>query len=284
MAKFFAPSGLPRINDVREVYAYARDLHRRGIPILPSEERCLRQVTFCMLQVQDDQLEGELHQALTRLAAFVLAVIEDDDFDIPEGVQISTRVQLEGLAVSLQRQLDQQELELAATIGIHGLDVFKSDDLDGIEERVAKTPELEKAIGAARIHLRQGEGLLAKQKDRSRAEKQRDRLAEAYERTARLVARLLVVPPERDHPVVRAHIVRRELRHIEVDALGVERLTEHEQARKTRQLLAWTEEELGDSTEALTDDTKEKLAARLRAIAAEKDSDSDSGAWFFAQE
>jgi hypothetical protein len=281
MAKFFAAGGLPRINDVRDVYAYARELHRRGIPILKSEERFVRQLTYCMLQIQDDQQEGELHQALARVAALALAIIEDDDFDIPEGVHIRSRVALEGLAVALQRQMDQQELELAATIGVHGLDVTRSDDLDAIEKRLPRTPELDKALRAARIHLRQGEKLLAGQRDEARAAKQRERLQEAYDRAARLIARLVGVPPTRDHPVVRAHIIRRELRHIEVDALGVERLTEHEQARRTRELLAWTEEDLGQS---FSDDHKAELAERLRAVAAEQDGDADSGDWFFAQE
>lgn len=281
MAKFFAAGGLPRINDVRDVYAYARELHRRGIPILKSEERFVRQITFCMLQIQDDQQEGELHQALARLAALALAIIEDDDFDIPEGVQISSRVALEGLAVALQRQLDQQEMELAAAIGVHGLDVTRADDLDAIERRLPRTPELDKALRGARIHLRQGEKLLAAQKDPARAAKHRERLQEAYERASRLVARLVGIPTGRDHPVVRAHILRRELRRIEVDALGVERLSEHEQARRTRELLAWTEEDLGKS---FSDEHKAELAQRLRAVAAEQDEDAESGSWFFRQE
>jgi hypothetical protein len=163
-------------------------------------------------------------------------------------------------------------------MGIHGLDVRCADDLDALEQRLPRTPELEKVLRGARIHLRQGERLLAAQPDPTRADRHRARLVEARERTARLLARLLAVPPDRDHPVVRAHLQRRELRRIEVDALGVERLTEHEQQRRTRELLSWSDEDLG---EQLTDENKAALAERLQAIAKEADGDDAASSWFF---
>ncbi len=281
MAKLFVGGGLPRVADVRDVYAYARDLHQRGVPTQPAEERFLRQVTWSMLQIQHDQEEGELHQALARLASLVLAIIEDDDFSIPEGCRIGSRVGLEALAVQLARDLDQVDMQLAAAMGIHGLDVRRADDLDALERRLPMTPELERVVRAARIHLRQGEGLVAAQADPARAARHRARLGEAYERTSRLLARLLAVPAERDHPVVRANLQRRELRRIEVDALGVERLTEHEQQRRTRELLSWADEELG---EQLTDANKAALAERLQAIAQESGADDPGGSWFFDQD
>lgn len=280
MAKLFVGGGLPAVADVRDVYAYARDLRARGVPIQPAEEVFLRQVTWTMLQLQHDQEESELHQALARLASLVLAIIEDDDFSIPDGCRIGSRVALEALAVQLARDMDQLDMQLAAAMGVHGIDVRGAQDLDGLERRLPRTPELDRVLRAARIHLRQGEGLLAAQRDPARAERHRARLAEACERTGRLLARLLAVPPERDHPVVRANLQRRELRRIEVDALGVERLSEHEQERRTRELLSWADDDLG---EQLTDENKAALAERLRAIAAEAE-DEASASWFFDED
>lgn len=282
MAKFFIGGGLPRVADVRDIYAHARGLRDRGVSIEPGEEEFLRQLTWCMLQLQNDQEESELHQALGGLASLVLAVIEDDDFSIPEGCKISTRVALEGLAVQMQRDLEQQEMQIAAAIGIHGVEVASAEDLDRLEQRLPSTAELDRALRGARIHLRQGEQLLAKQQDAERAARHRERLTEAYDRVSRLLARLLSVPVGRDHPVVRAHILRRELRRIEVDALGIVRLSEDEQTRKTRQLLSWAEEDLG---ERLTDEGKASLAEKLRAIASEAEDagDAASGSWFFRE-
>lgn len=285
MAKFFVGGGLPRVNDVRDIYAHARDLRDRGVKIEPGEEEFLRQLTWTMLQLQNDQEESELHQALGGLAGLVIAVIEDDDFSIPEGCRISTRVALEGLAVQMQRDLEQQEMRIAAAIGIHQVEVAAAADLDALEQRLPRTAELDRVLRGARIHLRQGEELLAKQKDPERAARQRERLAEAYDRVSRLLARLLSVTAERDHPVVRAHILRRELRRIEVDALGVERLSEEVQTKRTRELLSWAEEDLG---ERLTDEGKAELAEKLKAIASEstgheEDGDAGGGSWFFRE-
>jgi hypothetical protein len=281
MAKFFVGGGLPHVNDVRDIYAHARGLRDRGVKIEAGEEEFLRQVTWCMLQLQHDQEESELHQALGGLAGLVLAVIEDDDFSIPEGCRISSRVALEGLAVQLQRDLEQQEMQIAAAIGIHQVEVRGAADLDALERRLPRTNELDRVLRGARIHLRQGEQLLAKQPDAERAARHRERLTEACDRVSRLLARLLSVPAERDHPVVRAHILRRELRRIEVDALGVVRLSEGEQTRRTRELLSWAEEDLG---ERLTDEGKASLAEKLKAIASEDEGeDAASGSWFFRE-
>src|SRR5690606_9576096 len=123
MAKLFVGGGLPAVADVRDVYAYARDLRARGVPIQPAAEVFLRQVTWTMLQLQHDQEESELHQALARLASLVLAIIEDDDFSIPDGCRIGSRVALEALAVQLARDMDQLDMQLAAAMGVHGIDV-----------------------------------------------------------------------------------------------------------------------------------------------------------------
>jgi hypothetical protein len=279
MAKLFVGGGLPKVVDVRDVYEHGRELRRRKVPITRGEEELLRQVTWSMLQLQNDQEESELHQALARLAALVLAIIEDDDLSIPEGYTIGSRDALEGLAVQVMRDFDQLDMQIAVVMGLHGVDIQRADDVGELERRLPMTPELERALKAMRIHLSQGEGLLAKQRDAARAARQRERLRDAYERGTRLLGRLLAVPEARDPKVVRANIVRRELRRLEVDALGVERLTEAEQVRHTRQLLAWTEEDLGASSDELTDEGKAQLADRLREVA-EKDTKS-SGGWFF---
>ncbi|MCO5167168.1 MAG: hypothetical protein M9894_12520 [Planctomycetes bacterium] len=280
MATFFVGGGLPRVDDVRDVFARARDLRERGVPIEPGEEALLRQVTWCMLQLQHDQEEGELHQALARMAALVLAIIEDDDFSIPAGCQLRGRVPLEALAIQVQRQLDQQDMQLAAAMGIQGIEVRGAADLDALAARLPRSADLDRALRGARNHLREGERLLAAQRDPARAARHRERLAEAYDRAARLLARLLAVPSERDHPVVRAHVLRRELKRIEVDALGVERLTEDEQARRTRELLKWADQDLG---ERLDDANKAALAEQLKAVAQEQEGDAGSS-WFFDQD
>src|SRR5205814_2256610 len=132
--------------------------------------------------------------------------------------------------------------------------------------------------GAA-IHLREGGGLLAKQTDPDRAARHRKRYAEACERTQHLLARLLAVPSDTDLGVVRGNIVRRELKRIEVDALGAERLTEVEQVQKAQKLLAWTEVEFGEHG---TDENRARLAAELRKAASEPVAQGDDdGAWLF---
>ena len=282
MAKFFIGGGLPPVTGVPDVYAYARELRDRGVPILASEAAFLRQVTWCMLQVEHDQEEGELHQALARLAALALAIIEDDDFSIPEGYRISTREGIEGLAIQHQREQEQVDLQIAAAMGIHGIEVSGAEALDALEQGLTPSPELTRVINAARIHLRQGAGLLDQQEDPALAAAHRERLTHACERVGRLLARLLAVPADRDPKVVRENVIRRELRRIEVDALGVQRLTEAEQARRTRELLAWAEEDMG---ERLTDASKAALAQRLQTLAqSEQEEDADSSGWLFDME
>ena len=94
-------------------------------------------------------------------------------------------------------------------------------------------------------------------------------------------------PPDEDHPVVRAHIVRRELKQIEVDALGAQRISEAEQAAQAAELLAWTEQDLG---EELNDENKAQIAARIEEAAREELEEEDddlggvSGIWLFQEE
>jgi hypothetical protein len=283
MAKFFiGEAALPRVADVKDVYELARELRRRKLPVTAGEERLLKQVVWCMLQVQNDQEDGELHQALARIAALVLAIIEDDDFEIPD-VSIDGRVALEALAVLLHQQMFQVNMSIGAAIGLHDLTAQGSAAFATLEPRLPPDEDMRKALRAAVIHLRQGEGLLANQKDRHRAQAHRARLAEACERTNNLLARLLAVPAANDHPVLRKNIVRRELKRIEVDALGAQRLTEEEQHKQTRQLLAWTEVELG---EQLTDDNKADLAEQLRNASQQVPSQhgDEDGGWLFGME
>lgn len=271
MARFFLGEGaLPAVSSVRDVYEVARGISERGIPVRKGEAELLKQVTWCMLQIQHDHEEGELHQALARLAAQVLAIIEDDDLYIPDELHIGGRVALEGLALQLGTERAQLDMSLGVAIGMYDLVVQSGADLQAIAGRLPPerlSDELQRAVRGAALHLRQGEELHRRHGDPQRAAAHGERLQQAYQRTTYLLARLLAVPPERDHPVLRAHILRRELKHIEVDALGVQRLTEAEQAREARRLLAWTEEELG---EELTDENKAALAARLREAAREQ--------------
>src|SRR5690606_2466221 len=117
--------------------------------------------------------------------------------------------------------------------------------------------------------------LLAAQANEEKAAGHRVRLQHARERATFLLARLLTTAAEQDHAVVRSHLIKRELRRIEVDALGVERISSSEQERETRRLLRWTEHDLGVE---LTDDNKAALAAQLQEIARAGQAE-DEGDW-----
>lgn len=266
---FLVEAQSPRVARVDDVYRIARELRQQGIPVTQGEERLLRQVVWSMLRIQADQEEGELHQALARLACVVLAVIEDDDLAIPDHVGVSSRDALEGLAVQLAADQAQLAMTIGVAIGLHGLDAQDAAGFEALAARLAGEGAPEDALRAARgaaLHLRQGEELLARQADPAKAAAHRARLGEARERAIYVIARLLGVPPAADHPVVRANLLRRELRRVEVDALGVVRVSEVEQARRTRELLAWTEDALG---EQVTDANRGALADRLKQAAAD---------------
>ncbi|MGE0712425.1 MAG: hypothetical protein AB7N76_10330 [Planctomycetota bacterium] len=284
MALFFLGDTLPRVHSVRDVYAQGQALVERGIPVTPAEASFLRQVTWCMLQIlQEDEEEGELHSALARVAALALAIIEDDDFTIPEGYGVGSRANLEALALRLWREGFQLNMSLGAVVGLHDLSFGRAAELEGLEARLPLEGDdgtLLRVLTQARVHLRQGEELLARNPDPARAAAHRLRLERAFERTRFLLARLITVPHARDHAVVRAHFVRRELKHIEIDALGAQRITEAEQRAQAKRLLAWTEEDLG---EELTDANKAALAARL-AEAAGGEQDGEGEAWLFEME
>jgi hypothetical protein len=264
---------LPPVADVRDVYAQAKKLNERKIPITKGEDRLLRQVTWCMLQVEQDQEEGQLYQALAQIASLILAIIEDEELEIPNQLTIPSRVNVEALALQLKADRDQLDLSIGAAIGLHDLTVQRSADLDAIEQRLARgDDDTLKTLRQARIHLRQGEELLSKLRDRAKQARNKARFDEACARTTQLLARLVAVPKAKDQGVIRGNIIRRELKRIEVDALAVERLTDSEQIRRTTELLAWTEADLG---EALTEANKAELAAKIQDAAASNHGDDD---------
>jgi hypothetical protein len=175
-------------------------------------------------------------------------------------------------------------MALGATLGIWDLTINASTDLEAIRGRLpAVTPELEGVLTKAGVHLRQGEEIFAKHRDAARRERHLARLRQAYSRTAHLLARLLTVNAEADHPVLRKHTIRREHRLIEVDALGAEKVSEAEQARETRRLLEWTEDDMG---EQLTDANKAQLAQRIADLAkvTQLGEDAAGQSWFFDME
>lgn len=283
MAKFFLGDAcLPPVQSVRDVFDYGRELNARGIRILPSEERFLRQVTWCMLQIQGDEEEGDLHQALSQIAALALAIIEDPDLAIPEGYAIGSRENLEAFAFRFQQEWLQQDLSLGATVGVYQLVFTSAQELREAADRLpseARDEALDRALQQGEIYLRQGEEIYARHTDEARRSAHQARLGAAIQRLQLLLARLISLPLERDQPLVRAQLVRRELKHVEIDALGAQRISEAEQAFETRRLLRWTEADLG---EELTDDNKAALAAQLRELS-ESDEDSEEGEdWLFS--
>jgi hypothetical protein len=284
MAKFFLGETLPVVSGAPDIYRLAGDLKARGVPVRASEEELLTKILWCLLQIQNDKEETEQHTALALLAAVVLAIIEDDDFFIPDGVDTTSRYELELLAISVMREHYQASMSLGASIGIYDLSIKHSGDLDGVRERLpgADQPELDNVITKLKIHLGQGEEIFEQQTDPEREAKHRARLDMAYTRSSYLLARLVSIGPASDHEVVRAHIIRREHKHVEIDALGAHRINEEQQAKAAKHFLAWTEENLG---EELTDANKAELANRLKDMAKEKADPSASGSnWFFDME
>jgi hypothetical protein len=279
MGRFFlGDSALPVVESVQDIYRLARDLKARSIRPQEGEEALLRHLTWCMLQIQEDKEEDELHSALAHLAGLVLGIIEDDDFTIPAGCSAGSRTALEGLAIQFGREHEQRSMTLGVAIGVHGLAVASANDLADFIQGLApeaRTDELIRCINQLIIHLRQGEGIFANHSDPARKEAHRQRLAQAYTRTNYLLARLLGTPPAQDHPVERKYVIRREQRRIELDALGAKVLQETEQTAQTKQWLSWTEEDLG---EKLTDANKAELAARLRE-AVHQDTEDDGDDW-----
>jgi len=285
MAKFYLGDVcLPPVASVRDVFDYGRELNDRGIPVLLSEERFLRQVTWCMLQLQGPDAQSELHVALLRIAALTLAIIEDEDLSIPEGYAVGDRENLEALALRFHQEWLQNEQTLGAASATHALGFQSSSELDLNAERILQPDSdepLRKAFAQGAIFLRQGEGIFAQHEDPARRSAHEVRLATARERLRLLLGRLLAVPAAQDHKVVRAQLVRRELRHVEIDALGAKRITEAEQAQQTKRLLRWTEADLG---EELTQENKALLAAQLQEVAS-GEADEDSGEdWLFGMD
>lgn len=286
MAKFYLGDVcLPRVASVRDVFDYGRALNERGIPVLESEERFLRQVTWCMLQIQDDESEGDLHLALLRIAALTLAIIEDEDLTIPAGYAVGDRANLEALALRFHQEWLQNDLSLGAALGIHDLSFQTSAELEQSAARLlndASDDALRRAFAQGAIFLRQGEEIYAKHQDEARRAAHEERLGSARERLRLLLGRLLAIAPAQDHAVVREQLVRRELRHVEIDALGAQRISEAEQARQTKRLLRWTEADLG---EELTEENKAQLAAQLQELASSEAESQDSGEdWLFGME
>lgn len=271
MSQFYL--SLPEVLDVRDVWTQARALHAQGIPPTRGEARLLRQVTWSMLQVERAAEEGELFRSLAIVAALVLAVIEDDELELPDSFVVQGRLALEALALELRAHREQLELSIGAAIGSHDIRVVSERDLAELEERLQGDPDVQRTIRQARIHLRQGEELLGKQHDAEKAAQHRVRLRSAADRAGRAIARLLAVAPAQEPRVIRGNIVRRELKQIEIDALGVVRLGEAEQSRRTRELLSWTEADLG---ETLTEENKARLSEKLRDAAASDHGDDDS--------
>ena len=287
MAKFYLGDVcLPPVTNVLDVFEYGKALNERGVPVLQSEERFLRQVTWCMLQIENDQEDGELFPALTRIAALTLAIIEDEDLSIPEGYTIGQRSDLEAFALRFHQEWLQNDLSLGAAMGINEISFETSAEVAQASARLlneGSDEPLRRALLQGEIFLRQGEEIFSRHTEPQRRDAHKLRLDAARERLQLLAARLLAIAPERDHAVLRDQLVRRELRHVEIDSLGAQRISEAEQARETRRLLKWTETELG---EELTDANKAELSAQLRDLAVSKGADdSDEGdGWLFGMD
>jgi hypothetical protein len=285
MASVFLGETLPKVATVHDVYRYARGLRDRGIAPTSSEEQLLKQLVWSLLQFQDHETDDGLHKALARLAALVLAVIEDDDLSIPPDRHIGGRVDLGTLAANLKREHEKAAKRVASSPQARAVSIQGAASVEALERTLGPGIDdyLRHALHGAALHLREGESILAKQTDTGRGARHLQRYGEACERTKHLLARLIAVPADQDAGVVRGNLVRRELKRIEIDALGAERLSEVEQVAKASKLLAWIGNDLG---EAATDENRARLAAQLRAAASEPAvaHGEDDGAWLFNED
>jgi hypothetical protein len=283
MSSFFLPETLPKVRKVGDVLEHARALRDRGIAPSEGEERLLKQLVWSLLQFQDNETDAVLYKALARVAALVLAIMEDDDLSIPDDRRIGSRADLGTLAAKLKRQHEKLAAKVAASPEARAITIHDAVAAETLERTLGPTAdeELRHALHGVALHLRQGESILVKQTDLARGSRHLQRFGEACERAKHLIARLVAIPADADERVVRAHLVRRELKRVEVDALGAEVLTETEQTEKAKKLLAWVEVDMG---EAVTEENRARLASELRAAAEGEPAPTtgeDDGAWLF---
>lgn len=287
MGRFFVGDSIPRLADPVAINARVKDLKTRGLPVAPAADALLAKILL-LIVMNGRPEQAELREALGLLAGLVLLVVEDDYFYIPETTEHVSNERVLELASKLASAHALEIQKLHAVIATQGLALSSSADLPGLRARLPQTPEFERLFTRLEIHLRQGEGILHAQQDPARRAAHEARYRDACQRSLNLLARLIQVPEGQDHKRLRARITSRELKLIEIDALGAANVSDAAQAAEAQRLLDETLDKSGIEDDAANASASE-IAARLAAIqsaepeAEEEDGDED-GDWFFDME
>ena len=290
IARFFVGDTIPRVDGPNALYDAIKSHKERGIQVSKADTMLLTKLIALLLKHGKDPNnfeKVELFHSLRLLSGLVLYVIEDDYFFIPNVTEHASHEKLEWLALKLAKSHDGRTDKLNKTVAALNLKFNSSAELSGVEASLPPymmNKEIKKTLVQMKVYLSEGESILAGHSSEDRKQRHQLRLNEAYRRSWSLIARLISIPPAADHPKLRKRIISRELRAIELDALGAEYLSEAEQTDQTEQYLKETEKNLG---ETVTEENKEELATRIKEIATRvseeeqsADNDSDAG-WFF---
>ncbi|MBL4848926.1 MAG: hypothetical protein JKY65_25670 [Planctomycetes bacterium] len=282
MGRFFVGDTIPRLSDPVEINERVKDLKTRGLPVAPAADSLLAKVLL-LIVMRGAPEHAPLREALGLLAGLVLLVVEDDYFYIPETTEHVSNERVEELALKLTAGRQVEVASLARVVAEHQLEVHRTEDLAAIQTRVGTSPEFERVFNRLQIHLGQGQQILENQQDPARRAAHAARFEDACVRTANLLGRLLQVSLKDDHKRLRKRIVSRELKLIEIDALGAANVSDAAQAAEAQRLLDET------AGSASADDTSGKSASEIAARLAEiGQSEGDEGeqdeAWFFDME
>ena len=284
MGRFFVGDSIPRLADPIAINARIKDLKTRGLPVAPAADSLLAKILLLIvMNARPDQ--GELRESLGLLAGLVLLVVEDDYFYIPETTEHVSNERVLELASKLASGHALEIQKLQSVVTLQGIALQRSAELRALQARLPQTPEFERLFNRLDIHLRQGEGILSAQQDPARRQAHEGRFRDACRRSVNLLARLVQVPEGQDHKRLRARITSRELKLIEIDALGAANVSDAAQAAEAQRLLDETVNKAGVQDDAANASAAE-IAARLAAIqsaepdAAEGEEEGD-GDWFF---
>ena len=281
MGRFFVGDTIPRLPDPRAINARLKDIKTRKLPVTPAADALLTKVLLLLLR----PIGAEDRDALGLLAGLVLLVVEDDYFYIPQTTEQVGDERLLELARGLARVREREIQRLERVVAAHRLSLTSFEDVSGLGARLPGSPELERLFGRLEVHLRQGQQILRGQQDAARRSAHAARFADACTRAVNLIGRLLMVPLEQDHARLRKRIVSRELKLIEIDALGAAAVSDKEQAAEAARLLAQTGVVESDVPAGLG---AAEIAARLAEIGAgEAEGEGEGegeGDWFFDME
>jgi hypothetical protein len=288
MGRFFVGPTIPIVSDPVAINARVKDIKARGLPLSSAAEGVLTRVLMLLVKRRD--ASDEQRQAMGLMAGLVLLVAEDDYFYIPETTEHASDEKLEALAFELAQTHGERNRQLAEAVASHGLLVGGTADVSALRSRYSQNPELQRVLGRIAVQLGQGHTLLERQQDPARRAAHQARFGQACQRVSNLIARLLLIPPDRDHARLRRRLIARELEQIEIDALGAAQVSDKEQTAEAARLLAATGiVEAEDQTAGVS---AEEVAAKLAAIAAEaknegaqddaaEDEEEEEDGWFF---